>query len=114
VAILSTVEVNVGVCCACMPVMYPLFRTLVGRRAISKAYASGENPRYAYGKDTSRVRQRLGSSDRADQLWSTSGDANGLPRERSEIPTNGIMVTHDLSVLPSPREEQGQNGIEPW
>ena len=32
VAVLSTIEVSVGVCCACMPVIYPLLRILGGRK----------------------------------------------------------------------------------
>ena len=31
-AILSTIEVSVGVCCACMPIIYTLFRIFMGRK----------------------------------------------------------------------------------
>ncbi|GAW17543.1 hypothetical protein ANO14919_070010 [Xylariales sp. No.14919] len=107
VAILSTVEVNVGVCCACMPVMYPLFRFLIGDR-ISKTPTSSSNPSSGYGRQSSRKRQRLGSSDRGqsdtDQLWSTSVGGNGAPAEGREIPMDRIMVTHDVSVWPPPAD----------
>ncbi|XXH01793.1 hypothetical protein Hte_008154 [Hypoxylon texense] len=109
VAILSTVEVNVGVCCACMPVVYPLFRFLIGRRIVSKTHTSSNDPGYAYGGNSSRKRPRLAISDQepsddTDQLWSTSGGAESLPREGHEIPMNRILVTRDLSVWPPPSE----------
>ncbi|KAI2462840.1 hypothetical protein F4781DRAFT_418771 [Annulohypoxylon bovei var. microspora] len=108
VAILSTVEVSVGVCCACMPVIYPLFRLLSGRRIASKTRTSSNDPRYPYDRHSSRMRQRLASSDQepsdTDQLWSTSASVNGFPKEGREIPMNRIMVTLDLSVWPPPRE----------
>lgn len=101
-AIFSTVEVNVGVCCACMPIIYPLFRVLVGRRVDSSAHASSNDPRQIYGEHSSRMRQRLSSCDKVesdtDQLWSTSGGSDGFRKERSDIPLNRIMVTHDLEV----------------
>ncbi|KAI1377812.1 hypothetical protein F4677DRAFT_413630 [Hypoxylon crocopeplum] len=108
VAILSTVEVNVGVCCACMPVMYPLFRFLIGRQIVSKTHTGSNDARYAYARHSSRTRQKLASSDHepsdTDQLWSTSGGANDLPGKGQEIPMNRIMVTRDLSVWSPPSE----------
>ncbi|KAI1182780.1 hypothetical protein F5B17DRAFT_419053 [Nemania serpens] len=108
VAILSTVEVNVGVCCACMPVIYPLFRCFVGRRIISKAHTSSNDASYAYGRHSSHMRHRLGSTDQelsdTDQLWSASGGVGDLSKKTPEIPMNRIMVTRDLTVWPPPSE----------
>ncbi|KAI8635442.1 hypothetical protein F5Y19DRAFT_407786 [Xylariaceae sp. FL1651] len=108
VAILSTIEVSVGVCCACMPVIYPLFRLFIGRQIVTSTHTSSNDPGYAYGKHSSRVRQRLASSDQepsdTEQLWSTSGSANGLPSEGGEIPLDRIIVTRHFSVWPPPKE----------
>ncbi|KAI0509540.1 hypothetical protein F5B22DRAFT_616708 [Xylaria bambusicola] len=109
VAILSTVEVNVGVTCACMPVIYPLFRVFVDRRIVSsKSQTGSKDGSYVYGRQSSRTRQRLGSSDReqsdTSQLWSASGGVHNSSKEGDEIPMNRIMVTRDLSVWPPPVE----------
>ncbi|KAJ2973277.1 hypothetical protein NUW58_g8977 [Xylaria curta] len=108
VAILSTVEVSVGVCCACMPVTYPLFRLFIGRRIVSKTQTSSNDPSHVYGRHSSRTRQRLGSSDQepsdTDQLWSASVGVNGLSKDGGEIPMNRIMVTRDLSIWSPPKE----------
>ncbi|KAI0433454.1 hypothetical protein F5Y09DRAFT_298967 [Xylaria sp. FL1042] len=108
VAILSTVEVNVGVCCACMPVIYPLFRFLIGRRIVSKSRTSSNDHGYAYGRHSSRMRQRLAGSDQelsdTDHLWSARGGTNDSLKEGGEIPMNRIMVTRDLSVWSPPKE----------
>ncbi|KAI1130876.1 hypothetical protein F5Y10DRAFT_288590 [Nemania abortiva] len=106
VAILSTVEVNVGVCCACMPVTYPLFRFFSGRQIIPKSHGSSNDSGRPYGRNSSRKRQRLGSVDQntsdTDQLWSTRASSAGLPKEGPEIPMDRIMVTRDVEVWPLP------------
>ncbi|KAI1178435.1 hypothetical protein F4777DRAFT_537653 [Nemania sp. FL0916] len=108
VAILSTVEVNVGVCCACMPVIYPLFRVFVGKKIVSTTSSNSNNAGYVYSGHSSRKRQRLASSDvdpsDTDQLWSTSAGTGSVAREGPEIPMNRIMVTRDLSIWPPPKE----------
>ncbi|KAI1292424.1 hypothetical protein F5Y03DRAFT_21751 [Xylaria venustula] len=108
VAILSTVKVNVGICCACMPVIYPLFRFLIGGRVGSKTHMSSGDPDSAYGRHSNRMRQRLESSDQepsdTDKLWSASGGVSTLQNEGHEIPMNQIMVTRDLSVWPPSKE----------
>ncbi|KAJ3578711.1 hypothetical protein NPX13_g1852 [Xylaria arbuscula] len=105
VAILSTIEVNVGITCACMPVIYPLFRFFVDKRIISQTQKSSKDRSYVYGRQSSRARQRLGSTDRelsdSSQLWSASGGVDNSLKVGNEIPMNRIMVTHDLSVQES-------------
>ncbi|KAI1155361.1 hypothetical protein F4825DRAFT_408305 [Nemania diffusa] len=108
VAILSTVEVSVGVCCACMPVTYPLFRLFTGGRIAPKTHTSSNGSRGVYGRHLSHMRQRLASSDQqasdTDQLWSTSGGVSDLLREGGEIPMNRIMVTRDVSIQQLPKD----------
>ncbi|KAI1361990.1 hypothetical protein F5Y08DRAFT_342090 [Xylaria arbuscula] len=105
VAILSTIEVNVGITCACMPVIYPLFRFFVDKRIMSQTQKSSKDRSYVYGRQSSRARQRLGSTDRepsdSSQLWSASGGVDNSSKVGNEIPMNRIMVTHDLSVQES-------------
>ncbi|KAI0171951.1 hypothetical protein GGR52DRAFT_448378 [Hypoxylon sp. FL1284] len=125
VAILSTVEVNVGVCCACMPVIHPLFRLVVGRRVGSTNRSGSDDARYVRDKHSTRIRRKLaggsggdtglGPSD-TDQLWSvTSCNAGGEPGDdrggtppadpqQPGIPMNRILVTRDLDVWPLPNE----------
>ncbi|KAI0381140.1 hypothetical protein F5Y04DRAFT_289052 [Hypomontagnella monticulosa] len=101
-SILSTVEVGVGICCACLPVMYPLFRFMIGRRITSEAHTDSNGPPFSYGGHSSRIRQRLPGCDQGlsdtDQLWSTSTGGNKLSKEQRGIPLNRIMVTRDISV----------------
>jgi hypothetical protein len=114
VAILSTVEVSVGVCCACMPVVYPLFRVFVGRRIQGTTNNSSSDGRLTYGEISSRKRRRLSSRDKeedTDQLWSISGKASdeGIAQERAEIPMNRIVVRRDLDVNRQPAGESVAN-----
>jgi len=100
VAIFSTVEVNVGVVCACMPVIYPLFRVLVGRKIVPSTKPS------AYGGSTgfsnpSRAQQfsKLGDESDTDHLWKTnpnSSHASTANPNSMDVPMGRIMVTRNL------------------
>lgn len=106
VAILSTIEVSVGVCCACMPVIYPLFRVLVGRKITpstegSAALEAGKN------REPPRSRHKFSQLDEGSSmshLWdgklgSSSSESNGYNQEgHNGIPMGRIMVTRNLDV----------------
>ena len=106
VAILSTIEVNVGVCCACMPVIYPLFRVLVGRK-INPSTEGTASIEARKSKEPSRRRRDFSQLDEGSSishLWDSklennSSRSDGLNKELSDqIPMGRIVVTRDLDV----------------
>ena len=105
VAICSMVEVNVGICCACLPIVYPFFRLLVGKRMMSTAAASlNHNASSDPGTHTissnnnSRLQRKLDGYDSdTEYLW--SGHASpALNGTTTDVPMDGIMVTHNVSI----------------
>lgn len=93
---LTTVEANVAICCACMPVVYPLFRVLVGRRR-STFQRSHENA----GEHSSYRLKRLASRDWAAEgrsLVTDNGDQGSISASSQPAPKDGIMVRRDYRV----------------
>ena len=105
-AVLSTVEVNVGVCCACMPVIYPLLRVLVRHR--NKSSTQGFSALEAgYRKESLPPRQQFSQIDEgsnASHVWNSkpqSGNANsssGSGGGYDDIPLGRIKVTQNVQV----------------
>ncbi|OAA33160.1 integral membrane protein [Moelleriella libera RCEF 2490] len=96
VAVLTTVEANVAICCACMPVVYPLFRVLIGRRR-STFQRSHENA----GEHSSYRLKRLASRDWAAEgrsLVTDNGDQGSISASSQPAPKDGIMVRRDYRV----------------
>ncbi|KAL8785196.1 MAG: hypothetical protein Q9195_008729 [Heterodermia aff. obscurata] len=97
VAILSTVEVSVGVCCACMPVIYPLLRILVGNKN-KPSKESSSAAEAGYRKDTSRPRHHF---SQLDERWNSNSNSNSNSNPRGgyeDIPMGRIKVTQNLCV----------------
>ena len=106
VAVLSTVEVSVGVTCACMPVIYPLLRICVGRKVKSTTQGSS-TMKPGYGMKISRPRQKFSQLEEGGdtkQMWknkvgNSGSDSSGQDREvYDEIPMGSIHVTRDIEV----------------
>ena len=105
VAILSTIEVSVGVCCACMPVIYPLLRVLVGRKITPSSQASA-GLEAGHRKEPLRPRHKfsqLNEGSYATHPWeskleSSSSDSNGHCEANDHIPMGRIIVTRNLHM----------------
>ena len=106
VAVLSTVEVSVGVCCACMPVIYPLLRVFVGHEIRPSTQSSTAleaddrreplQPRHKFAQ--------LDEGPNENYLWGStlqgsSSNSKGHSGEGlDDIPMGRIMVTQNLEV----------------
>lgn len=107
VAVLSTVEVSVGICCACMPVIYPLFRVFVGRK-IRPSTDNSAAVEARNHKEHLRPRHKFAQLDEGpnvNSLWdsklgsSSSSNRKGHSGEGlNDIPMGRIMVTRNLDL----------------
>ena len=106
-AVLSTVEVNFGICCACMPVVYPLLRILVRHKNNSSTDPSTPISEAGYQRKPSRSRHQFSHLDEGsstNHLWNSklqSGNTNsdsGCGGGYDDIPMGRIKVTQYLRV----------------
>ncbi len=103
---LSTVEVSVGVCCACMPVIYLFLRVLVGRK-IRPSTPDSTALKTGHSRESLRPRHKFSQLDEGlnmshlydGKLESSSSNVNGHRRaDNDDIPMGRIKVTCNLDV----------------
>ena len=61
-------EANVGICCACMPVIYPLFRVFVGQGLMSKKQGSATLEAGKIEEPSQRLKHRFSHLDEASSM----------------------------------------------
>ena len=105
-AVLSTIEVSVGICCACMPVIYPLLRILV-RNKNKPSRNSSSTLGAGYHKELLRPRHHFSQIEEGpatSHIWNSnlqSGNINSISDSGGcfdDIPLGSIKVTKSLDV----------------
>lgn len=106
VAILSTIEVSVGVCCACMPVIYPLLRVIAGRK-VAPSTESSAALKAGYRREPLRPQHKFSQLEEGsvknytsnDKLGNNRSNDNGQERGGYDDVTLGqIIVTSNINV----------------
>ena len=107
-AVYTTIEANIGIVCASLPVMAPLVRILSGRPATSNTNPAGQtnesNINSKQSKPSRPSQAFLRLIDDTDRLWPLSNHtvqvdgAEDGAREAHGLRLDRILVTRDIDI----------------